>query len=248
MPSEATRAPSGTVSWRTTLGAVVRARAQRLVAVFALTTIAVTAAFVVTGFDLQTLLPSAFGPVEVSPLAARVEYNRLVVEIGLLAGVVAAALFVAPHLARHEEVDFSRARTPLAVAAIGFVAGTAAGRTFVLPATFELFAGSLLDADAAVGPYWVTELGLFFPVALGVAVAFPALLVGAVRAGLLPRLTTARHRAFAAAPFLAFSATHAPPTPDAFALYAAPLLAGLGVGVAWLEFADSEAVRRYDEE
>ncbi|MFC6824523.1 twin-arginine translocase subunit TatC [Halopelagius fulvigenes] len=248
MPSEATRAPSGTVSWRTTLGAVVHARAQRLVAVFALTTIAVTAVFVVTGFDLQTLLPSAFGPVEVSPLSEQVEYNRLAVEIGLLAGLVASALFVAPHLVRHEKVDFSRARTPLGIAAAGFAAGTAAGRALVLPAMFELFADSLVDIDAAVGPYWVTELGLFFPVALGVAVAFPALLVGAVRAGLLPRLTTARHRAFAAVPFVLFSATHAPPTPNTFVLYAAPLFAGLGVGVAWLEFADSKTVGRYVEE
>ncbi|RDI72600.1 twin-arginine translocase subunit TatC [Halopelagius longus] len=248
MPSEATRAPSGTVSWRTTLGAVVHARAQRLVAVFALTTIAVTAVFVLTGFDLQTLLPAAFGPVEVSPLAQQVEYNRLAVEIAILVGVVAAALFVAPHLVRHEAVEFSRARRPLAVAAVGFVAGTAAGRTLVLPAMFELFADSLVDIDAAVGPYWVTELGLFFPVTLGVAAAFPALLVGAVRAGLLPRLTTARHRTFAAVPFLVFSATHAPPTPTTFVLYAAPLFAGLGVGVAWLEFADSPTVGRYGEE
>lgn len=248
MPSEATRASAGTAPWRTTLGAVVHAHGQRLVAVFALTTIAVTAVFVTTGFDLQTLLPASFGPVAVSPLGKQVEYNRLVVEIGLLAGVAAAILFVVLHLHRDDGVRFRRARIPFAVAVVGFVAGAAVGRTVVLPATFELFADHLFDVDAAVGPYWVTELGLFFPVALGVAVAFPALAVGAVRAGLLPRLTTARHRTSAAIPLVVFSATHAPPTPTAFALYAAPLLAGLGAGVAWLEFADSTAVGRYGDE
>lgn len=248
MSSEATRASSDPVPWRTTLGAVVRANGQRLVAVFSLTTIAVTAAFVTTGFDLQTLLPASFGPVAVSPLTAQVEYNRLAVEIGLLAGVVAAVLFVVPHLRRNDGVQFRRARRPFAVAAVGFLFGIAVGRTLVLPATFGMFADHLLDVDAAVGPYWITELGLFFPVALGVAVAFPALAVGAVRAGLLPRLTTARHRTSAAIPLVVFSATHAPPTPTAFALYAAPLLAGLGVGVAWLEFVGSETVGRYGNE
>lgn len=248
MSSEATRASSGSVPWRTTLGAVVHAHGQRLVAVFALTTIAVTAGFVTTGFELQALLPAAFGPVAVSPLAEQVEYNRLAVEMALLVGVVAAALFVIPHLRRNDSVRFRRARVPFGVAVAGFVAGAAVGRTVVLPAVFESFADLVFDVDVAVGPYWVTELGLFFPVALGVAVALPALMVGAVRAGLLPRLTTARHRTFAAIPLLVFSATHAPPTPNAFALYAAPLLSGLGVGVAWLEFVDSKAAGRYGDE
>lgn len=248
MPSEATRAFSGAAPWRTTLGAVVHQYAGNLLAVFAFTTIGVTAGFVLTGFDIQTLVPPSIGPVAVGPVTDQVAYNRLAVEIALLTALVTSSLYAAPILARHDRVEFRRARTSFAVAAACLVVGVLVGRLVVLPLSFELFAEHLVDVDAAVGPYWLTELALFFPVGLGVAFAFPALLVGAVRAGLLPRFTTARHRTCAVIPFVLFSATHAPPTANTFVLYAAPLLVGLGVGVAYLEFADSNSARRHGVE
>jgi Sec-independent protein secretion pathway component TatC len=235
---ETTRAFSGPVPWRTTLGAVAHEHARTLVTVFWVASALATAAFLVSEINLQTLLPAAFGPVPVLPVENQVARNRLAVEAGLLVGFAATVLTAIPLLVRDDRVEVGRARRAFGLAVAGFFAGVVLGRVVVLPTLFELFPTALSKPEAATSAYWVTELGLFFPFVLGVAFAFAPLLVGAVRAGLLPRRTTVRHRTMAAIAFVVPGATHAPPDPNVFVLYAAPLFAALAVGVGWLEFVD----------
>ena len=179
------------------------------------------------------LLP---GAAELGALLVQVSLTDLVVqlEVAALIGAVAAGaslLFLADR-----DVPGVRARRgvpALSLAAATFVGGAAATHQLLV---MPLFA-SPTPRTTVVDPYWLGELALFFPVAVGLGAALPSLIVGLVRARTIPRYTSDRQRGVAALCVFAFAAIYSPPDLMTFAVFAAPPLVGLAVGLAWCEFA-----------
>ncbi|SFR55866.1 twin-arginine translocase subunit TatC [Halogeometricum limi] len=160
---------------------------------------------------------------------------RLAVEAGVLAGFLATGVVFGRAVARDARVSASRARRHVALSAVLFLAG-ALGAAVTFPAVVELVAPFAAGAGSSLGPYWLAELWLFFPVALGAAAATPALLAAATRAGLVDRFTTTRQRGSVAFVFVAFAACFSPTDGATFVLFAAPLFAAFAAAVAWQEF------------
>ncbi|MFC6725933.1 twin-arginine translocase subunit TatC, partial [Halobium palmae] len=138
-------------------------------------------------------------------------------------------------------VSLRRGRTAFAFGGAGLLVGSVLGRLVVLPVYLSLLrdhvAASPTDATpVAVSLRWLAELGLFVPVGVGLGVALPFLLVGAVRSGLAPRYTSDRTRGFVALTLVTFAAVYSPPDLPSFALLAVPSFVGFAVGIAWLEF------------
>jgi hypothetical protein len=210
------------------VAAAVRRRLRSLLAVFLLVSAVGTAA--AAAFDITAVVPSSALPLGFSsrPLS---EF-RLAVEVGTLSGLLAVGAALVGFLGRDRRVSLSRGRRHAAVAAVAFGAGTVGGAA-LLP-TAVATAGSV--AAGSVGPYWVAEVCLFFPVAVGFAAAAPFLLAAAVRASVVGRFTSTRERGYVALAFVAFAACFSPADGATFVLYAAPLFAGFAGGVAWLEF------------
>jgi Sec-independent protein secretion pathway component TatC len=211
------------------LGTALHRNSRGLLAVFALTT-AVATAVVASTVDFVAAVPYT-AVATLDPLTSA----RLAVEVGLVVGLASTTVATACVVASHPRVRVGRAVPLVLVAPVGFVTGVAAGHA-VLPALFALRpAGSVTSLAAVVGPAGVVELALFFPVAVGVGAALPAVSVAAVRAGAVPRYTSTRQRGVVALAFVTVAATHSPPDLTTFGLVALPLFVGFGTGLAWLE-------------
>jgi hypothetical protein len=210
------------------VAAAARRYFRSLLAVFLLVSAVVTAA--ASSVDLTAVVPASAVSVGFSPRP--LSAFRLAVEVGTLSGLLAAGVALVRFLGRDRRVSLSRGRRHAAVAAVAFAAGTVGGAA-LLP-TAVATAGSV--AAGSVGPYWVAEVCLFFPVAVGFAAAAPFLLAAAVRASVVGRFTSTRERGYVALAFVAFAACFSPADGATFVLYAAPLFAGFAGGVAWLEF------------
>lgn len=215
------------------LGDALRRRRRSLLLAFVLTTLLASA--VVHRVDLVALSSTAtlagrVGDVELNALSTL----RLALEAGLLCGLASTALVAIGVLARDRRVRLSRGVPHLLLAGVGFLGGAAVAR-LVLPLVFAFESPAGQSLAAAVAPAGVVELALFFPVAVGVGVALPALLIAAVRAGTVPRYTSTRQRGYAALAFVTLAATHSPADLTTFGLFALPPFVGFGIGLAWLE-------------
>jgi Sec-independent protein secretion pathway component TatC len=216
------------------LGDALRRRRRSLALVFAVTTLLASA--VVHRFDLVALSAQATVTGDVVSGARLDTFStlRLALEAGLLCGLASTALVTTALLTRDRRVRLSRGVPQLLLGVVGFLGGASVARLalpFVL--AFDGPAGGTIAAT--VDPVGVVELALFFPVAVGVGVALPALLVAAVRAGAVPRYTSTRQRGYATLAFVTLAATHSPADLTTFGLFALPPFAGFGVGLAWLE-------------
>lgn len=161
-------------------------------------------------------------------LAARLEVAALV---GAAAAGAALLGFASRDVPR---VRLRRGAPALSLSALAFAVGAgAAHRLLVAPLAGVVSGGGSLALD----PYWLGELALFFPVAVGLGAALPPLTVGLVRARTLPRYTSDRQRGIAALPIVVFAAACSPPDLATFVIFAAPPLAGFAGGLAWCEFA-----------
>jgi Sec-independent protein secretion pathway component TatC len=211
------------------LGASVRRHLRLLLAVFLLVSAAVTA--LAATLDLTAVVPPPVLPARLSsrPRSAL----RLAVEVGTLAGAFAAAVVLVGSVGRDARVSLSRGRRQAVVAPVAFAVAAVCGWA-ALPHVVGVVASA--SGRPAVDAYWVAEVWLFFPVALGAAAATPFLLVAAARAGVVGRFTSTRQRGYAALAFVVFAACYSPPDGATFVLFAAPLFVGSAAGVAWLEF------------
>lgn len=214
---------------RSPLGRTLRRHRRRLLAGFVATSLLATGAAVVV-LDTATLPPSV-GAVGLGTVAV----FRLAVEVGLLVGGCSIALLVAGLLVGDPAVRLRRAFPHSCLVPVCALFGVVLAHA-VLPALLALHTpatgGVLGDTLDPVG---VVELVLFFPAATGIGAALPPLSVAAVRARAIPARPTTRQRGLVALSFVVFAATHSPTDLPTFALVAAPLFAGFGISLVWLE-------------
>ncbi|RDZ63590.1 hypothetical protein C5B90_10660 [Haloferax sp. Atlit-12N] len=154
-------------------------------------------------------------------------------ELGVLAGALAAGASLVFLADRDPTVDLRAASGWFALAAAGFLVGTVAARQFAPPLADLLVEWGRVAAGSRQS---ALELELFFPVAVGGGAAVAPLLLGLRRAGALSRRLAGRTRGLSLLCLVAFAACFSPPDSTTFALYAAPPAVGLGVAVAWVEF------------
>ncbi|MGB9956145.1 twin-arginine translocase subunit TatC [Haloferax prahovense] len=215
------------------LGAAARRHARRLVAIGLS-----TAGFVfATARDPGLLSPAAgVSPTAgVSTAVVTVGDPTFLVrlELGVLAGLLAAGASLVFLADRDPAVDIRAAWGWFALAAAGFLVGTAVASQ-VAPALFDLLVEwGRITADSRQS---ALELELFFPVAVGGGAAVAPLLLGLRRAGALSRRLTGGTRGLSLLCLVAFAACFSPPDSTTFALYSVPPAVGLGVAVAWVEF------------
>ncbi|WP_380678029.1 hypothetical protein [Salinigranum sp. GCM10025319] len=227
-------APSLTLGGRrgSPLGDSLRRRRRSLALVFVLTTL--LASILVARVDLVALSATATSAGGVDAGSGALPTLRLALEAGLLCGLASTALVVVGVLARNPRVRLFRGLPHLSLAVVGCLGGAVLAR-LSLPFVLALDGPAGGTLATAVAPVGVVELALFFPVAVGVGVALPALLVAAVRAGAVPRYTSTRQRGYPVLVFVTLAATHSPADITTFGLFALPLFVGFGVGLAWLE-------------
>jgi sec-independent protein translocase protein TatC len=121
---------------------------------------------------------------------------------------------------------------PLAAAGLLFAVGVAVGLTVVVPLLGDLLASGALASGfrPSYHAVWSAELVVFLPVVVGVALAFPALLVASVRGGVVRPGTLGSRWPVALLGAVLVAALFSPPDSLTFVLYAGLLLAGYGVG------------------
>jgi sec-independent protein translocase protein TatC len=120
----------------------------------------------------------------------------------------------------------------LAAAGLLFAVGVAVGLTVVVPLLGDLLASGALASGfrPSYHAVWSAELVVFLPVVVGVALAFPALLVASVRGGVVRPGTLGSRWPVALLGAVLVAALFSPPDSLTFVLYAGLLLAGYGVG------------------
>jgi sec-independent protein translocase protein TatC len=121
---------------------------------------------------------------------------------------------------------------PLAAVGLLFAVGVAVGLTVVVPLLGDLLASGALASGfrPSYHAVWSAELVVFLPVVVGVALAFPALLVASVRGGVVRPGTLGSRWPVALLGAVLVAALFSPPDSLTFVLYAGLLLAGYGVG------------------
>ncbi|AKU08455.1 twin-arginine translocase subunit TatC [Haloferax gibbonsii] len=215
------------------LGAAARRHARRLVAIGLSTVGFVFAAVRDPGILSPTAGVSPAAGVSTDVVTAGGPALLVRLELGVLAGLLAAGASLVFLADRDPAVDIRAAWGWFALAAAGFLVGTAAARQ-VAPALFDLLVEwGRVTADSRQS---ALELELFFPAAVGGGAAVAPLLLGLRRAGALSRRLAGGTRGLSLLCLVAFAACFSPPDSTTFALYAAPPAVGLGVAVAWVEF------------
>ncbi|WP_416840688.1 twin-arginine translocase subunit TatC [Haloferax sp. DFSO52] len=209
------------------LGATLRRHALRLVIS------SLVASIAVFGFvpDPGYLAPTA--GIRSDVLLSQPSDLLVRLELALLVGVLVGGIYLVSLTGRDPEVDLRVAAPHLTAAAALFLVGIALTR-YVTPAVVDILvsAGRIAPGTRQA----VLELELFFPVAVGVGVATAPLLVGLVRARALRSRLSGRVSGLILLFVVGFAAFFSPPDPTTFALYAIPLLVGLAVAVAWVEY------------
>ena len=218
---------------RSPLGAAAWVRAPVLLASGGLVTILTLAVLVIFRVDPLALAPQT--RVDVLAYRPPLDDLRLVSELSLLCGVAVTGGLTLWFAVRDEaRLQIRPARGAFALAVVGCVGGFLVGRALLFP--YVLDAAALWTETTVLNPYWVAEVGLFFPVAVGLGGATGPLLVGLARSGALSSRLGGRTRGFAVLGVLVFAAGWSPPDPATCVLFAAPSLLGLGGAVVWLEF------------
>jgi Sec-independent protein secretion pathway component TatC len=150
-----------------------------------------------------------------------------------LVGLVAAAAAL-PALARRDpSVRLERARVHLVAVPAAFLVGAVVGARAVVPLAAAL---DVAPPGPGVGVAALGEFALGLVAASGAALALPSAVLGAFRAGLVPRYTSTGGRGLAALAVLAFASLYSPADLPSFALVALPPFGGLAAGLALLEF------------
>ncbi|EMA04191.1 hypothetical protein [Haloferax denitrificans] len=224
---------------RSPLGVTARRHARRLVVTALLTAVFVFAAVRDPGLLAPTAGVSPTAGISLTPGVSTAVVGvgdptfivRL--ELGVLAGFLAAGVSLLPLADRDPAVDLRAASGWLALAAAGFLVGTLVARQFAPALADLLVEWGRVAADSRQS---ALELELFFPVAVGGGAAVAPLLLGLRRAGALSRRLAGRTRGLSLLCLVVFAACFSPPDSTTFALYAAPPAVGLGVAVAWVEF------------
>lgn len=121
---------------------------------------------------------------------------------------------------------------PLVLAGLLFAGGVELGLAVVVPAVVAVLGSGALTTgfQPTYHLVWTTELVVFLPVVLGVALSLPATMVAAVRRGVVRPRTLGSRWPVALLGAVLVAALFSPPDSLTFALYAGLLLAGYGVG------------------
>jgi Sec-independent protein secretion pathway component TatC len=120
----------------------------------------------------------------------------------------------------------------LTLAGLLFAGGVALGLAVVVPAVVEILGSGALTTGFRPASHlvWTTELVVFLPVVLGVALSLPAVSTAAVRGGVVRPRTLGSRWPVALLGAVLVAALFSPPDSLTFALYAGLLLTGYGAG------------------
>ncbi|WP_224334844.1 twin-arginine translocase subunit TatC [Haloprofundus halobius] len=216
----------------------VRVRARELALLFSAAVALTLVAFRATGVDLQRAALRAYAPAGTALSTDPLVSLAVELQTAMLVGVFATGAVLLWHT--REEVRPHGARTGrLYLLSAGlFVVGVALGAALVVPALLELLKFGVLRSGfvPAYRPYWLAEVALFLPVAVGVALSLPTLMVALVGDGVVSSTVLHRDWGFALLGVLAYASVYSPPDSVTFVVYGGVLLGGYVAGLVVLTF------------
>ncbi|KTG09505.1 hypothetical protein AUR64_17200 [Haloprofundus marisrubri] len=217
---------------------IARTQARELALLFSVVVALTLAAFRATGVDLQQAALGIYAPagtaLPTDPLVS------LGVELQMAALAAVGVTGAAVLWRAHAETRSHRARTGrlYLLSAVLCLLGVVLGAVLVVPALLELLKFGILRSGfvPAYRPYWLAEVALFLPIAVGIAVSLPALMVALVSDGIVSSNVLHRDWGVVLLGVLTYASLYSPPDSVTFVVYGGVLLSGYLAGLAVLTF------------
>ncbi|WP_224449181.1 twin-arginine translocase subunit TatC [Haloprofundus salilacus] len=215
-----------------------RTRARELALLFSAAVTLTLFAFRATGIDLQRAALSAYAPAGTALPTDPLVSLGVELQVAALVGVCVAGAALLWDARSETSPHGARTGRLYLLSAVLCSVGIALGATLVVPALLELLKFGVLRSGfvPAYRPYWLAEVALFLPVAVGIAVSLPALMVALVSDGVVSSTVLHRDWGFALLGVLTYASLYSPPDSATFVVYGGVLIGGHVAGLAVLTF------------
>ncbi|QCJ46361.1 MULTISPECIES: twin-arginine translocase subunit TatC [Haloprofundus] len=217
---------------------IARTQARELTLLFSVAVALTLAAFRATGVDLQKAALGVYAPAGTTLPTDPLVSLGVELQVAALAGVGVAGTALLWQARAEIRPHGTRTRRLYLLSAGLCLLGVVLGAVLVVPALLELLKFGILRSGfvPAYRPYWLAEVALFLPVAVGVALSLPPLMVALVGDGIVSSSVLHRDWGFVLLGVLGYASVYSPPDSVTFVVYGGVLFAGYVAGLAVLTF------------